>query len=140
MTGLASSEKDEIITDLVVDRDRTFATELMQKFLKERSHSARGASVRRRTVGELLSAAEVLIEERIRIDAEKRAERKARQERETALAREKHLDSLAGNEPNLWTMIETLVASNKPKSYDEAVKLLVDLSDLHARNQDGEFR
>jgi hypothetical protein len=140
VTGLPSSEKDEIITDLVVDRDRTFASELLQKFLKERSHSPRVASVLRRTVGELLTAAEVLIEERLRIDAEKRAAQKARQERETAIARDKHLDSLAGKEAKLWDTVETLITTKQPKSYDEAMRLLVDMRDLDARIDGGDFR
>jgi hypothetical protein len=125
---------------LVVDGDRSLANELLRKFLAQRSAGPGNASVRRRTVGELLSAAEVLIEERLRIDAEKRAKQKARQECVTALAREKHLDSLVGKEAKLWDTVEPLIATKQSRHYDEAMKLLLDMRDLDARIDGGDFR
>jgi hypothetical protein len=60
-------------------------------------------------------------------------EEKARRAREAEIARAKHLDEIAGKEPELWNQIETLIATKQPKNYDRAVELLVDLRDLAAR-------
>jgi FtsZ-interacting cell division protein YlmF len=137
---LPANEKDELLTNLIIDMDRGAVAELLQKFLKERSASQTDAAPPRRTVGELVRAAEASAAERRRIEVEKRAKEKARRERETALAREKHLDSLTGREPKLWAEIETLIATKQPKKYDEAIKLLADLRDLDARTKSGDFR
>jgi len=68
------------------------------------------------------------------------ARQKARREREAAIAREKHLDGLAGTEPALWREVESLIAAKQPKAYDQAVAVLVDLRDLAARKGVGGFR
>jgi hypothetical protein len=107
-------------------------TELMQRFLKERSADGAGPAQTGRTVGQLLSAAEAHTAETTRLEAEKRAEAKARDERKAAIARKKHLRSLVGREPMLWAGVDTLIATKQPKSYDLALKLLVDLRDLDA--------
>ncbi|MDI6754373.1 MAG: hypothetical protein QME78_08260, partial [Thermodesulfobacteriota bacterium] len=88
---------------------------------------------KRRTAGELLRAAEEHTEQQRRLAAQRAAEEKARREREAAISREKHLDKIAGQEPKLWSEVENLIATKQPKSYDLAVKLLVDLRDLAIR-------
>ncbi len=98
------------------------------------------AVAKRRTVSDLLRAAEQVAEERERIAAEKAAKEKARQEHEAARARAKHLGQLAGKEPMLWEKVKGLIATKQPKSYDHAVELLVDLRDLAARKDGGSFR
>ena len=98
------------------------------------------APSRRRTVGEILRAAEQAAEERRRIDAAKAAKEKVRRQREATAARARHLDKLAGTEPALWKRVEELVARKQPKRYDEAVVLLTDLRDLAARNDRSDFR
>jgi hypothetical protein len=57
-----------------------------------------------------------------------------------ALAREKHLDRLASNLPEMWDKVETLIATRQPRKYAEAITLLVDLRDLDARTNSGDFR
>ncbi|MBI5526019.1 MAG: hypothetical protein HY897_06760 [Deltaproteobacteria bacterium] len=137
---LATKEKDELIANLIVDADHTLVTELLQRFLKERLGGAATPPATGRTVGQLLRAAEAHTVERKRIEAEKHAKEKARREREAAIAREKHLDSIVGREPKLWAEVDTLIDTKQPKPYDQAIKLLVDLRDLDARNQGGDFR
>jgi len=61
------------------------------------------------------------------------AEEKARQEHLAGIARQKHLDALAGRESELWTKVEELVATTQPKNYDPAAQHLVDLRDLAVR-------
>ena len=137
---LATNEKDELIANLIVDADHCRVTELLQRFLKERSPESTAGSVARRTVTQLLQAADAYAEERNRIEAEQRAREKARREREAAIAREKHLDSLVGREPKLWAEVDSLIATKQPSSYDQAVKILLDLRDLDARGEGGHFR
>ena len=136
---LPPREKDKILTSLVVDADQTQVTELLQRFVTEHSEGHGKPVTTGRTVGELLRAAEEHASERSRAEAERRAKEKARRDREAAIAREKHLDSLAGREGKLWGKVDAFVASKQPKSYDQAVAILVDLRDLAARGKAGEF-
>lgn len=135
---LPVKEKDDVITNLIVDADHTHIAELLQRYLKVQPGNG-GAATTARTSGQLLKAAEVYTTERRRIEAEKRAKKKAERERAAAIAREKHLDNLVGQERKLWTDIDKLVATKQPKNYDQAVKRLVDLRDLAARGKGGDF-
>ena len=49
------------------------------------------------------------------------------------MAREEHLESLAGREDELWDKTEKLIALTQPKAYDFALRILVDLRDLYER-------
>ena len=97
-------------------------------------------AAKRRTVAELLRAGEQAAGERERMTAENAAKEKEQRERAAVSARAKHLDQLAGKEPVLWEKVEHLVATKQPKSYDQAVQLLVDLRDLAARKDAADFR
>ena len=138
VSKLPVKEKDDVITNLIVDADHTHIAELLQRYLKVQAGNG-GTTTTARTSGRLLKAAEVYTTERKRIEAEKRAKKKAERERAAAIAREKHLDSLVGQERKLWTDIDKLVATKQPKNYDQAVKLIVDLRDLAARGKGGDF-
>ena len=132
---LPGHEKDDVLTRLIAGEDLSPATELLRQFIRECDQEDQGAAKqpRRRTVGELLRSAEEHAQERRQLAAEKAAEEKARREREAAILRAKHLDKIDGREPELWNEVETLISTKQPKSYDSAVKLLVDLRDLTAR-------
>lgn len=137
---LPANEKDELLTKLLVDGDHVLGNEHFRRMLKERSIANIGASPPRRSVGELLRAAEASATERRRIEAAKRAQENVRREHEIALAREKHLDSLASHQPQLLDTVESLIATKQPRKYDEAIKILIDLRDLDSRNKSGDFR
>ena len=136
---LAIEEKDELITSLVVDDDRAPIAELLRRFVRGRAGADGGSATTGRAVGRLLQVAEAFAAERRRIEAERRVKEKARREREAAIARERHLDSLVGHEAKLWSEVDDLVATKQPKSYDQAVNLLVDLRDLASRGQGEDF-
>ena len=55
-------------------------------------------------------------------------------------ARAKRLDGLDGREPAIWGQAESLIAKKQPKSYHEAVALLVVLRDLVVRKDGGDFQ
>jgi hypothetical protein len=132
---LPAGEKDDLLTRFIAGEEPALAMELMRRFIEEGDKRSRGEAeeVKRRTVGELLQAAEDLSEKRRELAAKKAAEEKARRAREAEIARTNHLDKIAGKQPELWNQIEALIATKQPKSYDRAVELLVGLRDLAAR-------
>jgi hypothetical protein len=140
LAQLPVTEKDAALVRLVVDGDRAVIAQLLQRYRKEQCVDLAPAPLTTRTVGELLQRSEAHAEERRRIEAEKRSREIARRQHEAAVAREKQLDAMAGREPQLWTKIETLVATKQPKMYDAAIKVLMDLRDLAARSEDGSFQ
>lgn len=137
--GLPDGEKDDFLADLVADGDPALIAELIQRYLKDRSADRGNPATARRTVGRLCKAAEAFATVRRRIEAEKRAQEKAQREREAAIARQKHLDRMAGREDELWAEVGSLVARRQPKNYDQAVRILIDLRDLAARGAGGDF-
>jgi hypothetical protein len=138
--NLAAKEKDDFITGLLVDANQTLIAELLQRFFKERTAADDLSSTTRRTAGQLLQAAEAYRAERRRIESERNAKEKARREHEAAIARNRHLDSIVGNEAKLWRDIDSLIATKLPKNYDQALALLVDLRDLANRCKTGDFK
>jgi hypothetical protein len=136
---LAIKEKDALIVDLVTHTDHATVMELLQRFLKERPAEADTGMVPKRTVKQLLREAETFAEQRENIEKQIRAEAKARHERDAAIDREKHLLSLVGREQKLWAKVDALITTTQPTSYDLAVKILVDLRDLEARDKGDNF-
>lgn len=140
---LQADEKDDVLARLIAGGDLAPATELLRRFIRECDQESQRTAeqARRRTAGELLRSAEKLAEERRRLAVKKAAEEKAQREREAAILWAKHLDEIAGREPELWNEVENLISTKQPKSYDCAVKLLVDLRDLATRKgKTDEFR
>ena len=133
---LPAKEKDELVVRLMAGEDVTIGTELRSRFSRSRTASNPVHEAPRRTVGKLLVAAETYRAQRQREEARKAAEEKARQEHLAAIARQKHLDALAGRELELWTQVEELVATKLSKSYDLAMQHLVDLRDLAVRKSE----
>lgn len=90
--------------------------------------------VNRRSAAELLAAYEELSIWKNREEAELKAKEQARLAAEKALARSKHLDSLALRESATWLEVEALIAAKRAQDYDRAVGLLVDLRELAGRS------
>lgn len=132
---LPAGEKDDVLARLIVGEDLALAKEFFRRFIKERGSGSQQIAEKceRRTVGELLRAAEERAEEHRQLAAKKAAEEKAQHEREAAIYRAKYLDEIAGREPKLWSQVENLIATKQPKSYNQAATLLMDLRDLAAR-------
>jgi hypothetical protein len=126
--GLPNSEKDTIIFRLINDNDPHIGNELLQRFRK--TLSIKDTQKASRTVMKMLQKAEAYTKKKDRQIAEQKAKEKARKEKEAAIAREKHLNGLAGREKEIWKKMDTLILTKKPKDYDEAVRLLIDLKDL----------
>jgi hypothetical protein len=137
LASLEPRKKDKVLVDLMKGEGAYAGNELLARFRREQPAPAAGVfpAKPRRTVDDLLRGAE----ERRRIAAEKAARARERRQRAAEAERGTYLDSLAGREPDLWTKIEQLVAVTQPKSYDQAVTVLVDLRDLAVRKGDGDF-
>ena len=133
---LPTTVKDDSLVRFLSDEgDLILRAELLRQF---REATLPGTKTKpaagRRKVAELLAARDALIEEKRRETAEREAKEKAKQEKARAEARRKHLDELSGREQETWGEVEKLIATKLPKSYDQAVALLVDLRDLAQRS------
>ena len=134
VSGLPEAEKTTLLVRLIRGDEPHLRAELVRRFRASRAASPFGTAAGRRTVGELLEAAEQRAEERRRREAERAARERARQEREAAEARERHLTSLARREAEAWGEVEALIATKQPGKYDAAVALLKDLRELAVRS------
>ena len=141
LSTLSTKKKDALLVGLVADDDPHLVVELQQQALDAVHGTTSRSDGQRRTAAELLERARVLSDARRAKEAEERARKKARREREAAKKRRKHLQSLRGKEPTLWSEVHELIGTRQPKRYDDAVSLLQDLHDLAELQGDiGSFR
>lgn len=138
ISQLPDSEKNQLLVRVVQGEAAQLRTELVSRFRRvapPRNLPAAG----RRTVAQMIAAAEEQAEARRLEEAARQAAEQARQEREQALARVRRLDSLEGREEDLWRQVLTLIETKRPNEYDQAVHLLTDLHDLSARHDEGDL-
>jgi pyruvate/2-oxoglutarate dehydrogenase complex dihydrolipoamide acyltransferase (E2) component len=143
---LPESEKEALLLRAAEGQAPHLRGELLQRFRQDGA-AASGSEVpaasppERRTAGALLAAAERRDEAQRRQEAERQAAEQARREREQAAARAAYLENLRGREPEIWRRVEALIETKRPKDYDQAVVLLVDLRDLAAHSRrESEFQ
>jgi len=132
---LPSRDKDTILTELLTSSDNHLRSQLLRRYRDEHPTDA-STTTALRSAGELLATAADLRAERERRDAEQREHDRVRRERSAAAARQRHLDALAVDQPTAWQQVDSLIATKKPREYDTAVQLLVDLRDLGERDGD----
>src|SRR5512135_1108949 len=135
--GLPAADKDAyLLRFLTEEGDLPLRAELSKRFREATvpTGTRPAPDAERRTVAQLLAARDVLVKEKDRKAAERAARERARREREQAEARAKYLDGLARRERATWREVEELIATKRPKDYDRAVTLLVDLRDLAGRS------
>jgi hypothetical protein len=135
VSNLPEAEKTSLLVRLIEGNEPHLRAELVRRYRESRTltSSKAKAAVKRRTVGELLKAAEQRAEERRRREAERAAQERARREQEAAEARERYLAALAQREAEAWREVDALIATKQPGKYDDAVKLLKDLRDIAIR-------
>jgi hypothetical protein len=127
---LPVAHKDEVLLRVLRGEVGLLRSELLRQFHGMAQENLAGES---RTAGELLAAAEnrwAVRQQRIR--EHETAERKRREEA-AATAREQRLDDLARNPVRVWDQADELIAMKRPKDYDAAVTLLLDLQALAVR-------
>ena len=135
VVGLPARDKDAILTDLITGGDSHLRSRLLRRY-RDAHPTEASTPTAARTAGELLAIAADLRAERERLDAERRERDRVRRERSAAEARQRHLDTLASDQPAAWQRVDELIATKKPREYDTAVQLLVDLRDLGERDGD----
>ncbi|GGM66584.1 hypothetical protein GCM10011608_59860 [Micromonospora sonchi] len=135
VVGLPAREKDAILTDLITGGGSHLRSQLLRRY-RDAHHTGASTTKAARTAGELLATAADLRAERERRDAERRERDRVRRERSAAAARQRHLDTIASDQPAAWQRVDELIATKKPREYDSAVQLLVDLRDLGERDAD----
>ena len=133
VVGLPAPDKDAILTDLITGGDSHLRSQLLRRY-RDAHRTDTPTPMAVRTAGELLATAADLRAERERRDAEQRERDRVRRERSAAVARQRHLDALAVDQPAAWQRVDELIATKKPREYDTAVQLLVDLRDLGERD------
>jgi hypothetical protein len=130
-----SAKDDSLLRFLSEEGDLILRAELLRQF---REATLPGAKTKpaagRRTVAQLLSARDAYSKEKSLAATERQAIERAKRQKAEAEARSKYLDELTGRENEIWSEVETLIATKLPKSYDRAVTLLVDLRDLAQRS------
>lgn len=131
LCALPDAEKDDLLLRLAQD-DAHVSAEVRRR-IRESGIPAGvgGMDVRRRTVGELLAAADRRHRER----EQRQAQERERRQQEQAAARAAYLDSLAVRQEEIWRQVESLVATKRPSEYAVAIRLLTDLRDVAEREQ-----
>ncbi|MEU8326971.1 hypothetical protein [Micromonospora sp. NPDC048839] len=135
VVGLPARDKDAILTDLITGGDNHLRSRLLRRYRDAHPTDA-ATPTAARTAGGLLATAAKLRAERERRDADQRERERVRRERSAAAARQRHLDALAVDQTAAWQRVDELIATKKPREYDTAVQLLVDLRDLGERDGD----
>lgn len=134
---LPGAEKDALLLQAARGEGGQVQAVLQRRFRAERFPGSTPADPGTRTAGELRDAAAARREERERVAAERRTQELARQARAAAAAREQRLDALALREEPAWQHVDSLIGTKKPREYDEAVAILLDLQALAERGGNG---
>jgi hypothetical protein len=128
--GLPVADKDEVLLRVLRGEAGLLRSELLRRFLGVREDSSAGQG---RTAGDLLAAAEDRSAVRQQKVREREADELKRRAEAAAAAREQRLDELARNPVRAWDQVDELIATKRPKDYDAAVTLLLDLQELTVR-------
>jgi transposase InsO family protein len=141
---LPMNEKDDLLANVLagsMQGDQTATLQQVSRFTKlwRSLRENKKENLKPRTVEQLLKQAELVRQNRKYLEAERKAAELAEKQRLQKIAREKRLNEIMGQEPTLWTQIESLASEKKAKSYDKAVELLTDLRDLAARGGSSDF-
>ncbi|HVS39544.1 MAG TPA: hypothetical protein VMS17_28565, partial [Gemmataceae bacterium] len=135
IAALPEDEKNGLLLSVVRGEAGLLASELLRRCRQDQAREpARAEESAPRTIAVLLAALDKRGEARRRLAAERAAREKARRAREEAAARERHLESLAGREEELWREVETAISTKQPKEYDRALSILKDLRALAERS------
>ena len=136
---LSEKEKEAYLERFVVgDGDHLIRAELSRRFREatqpKSAKTALSDKLKRRTVGELLAASDLLIEANQLKAREQKAREETARQQEIAEARSKYLNDLSRRELATWREIETLIGTKLTKNYGHAVNLIVDLREVAERS------
>ncbi|WP_306356290.1 MULTISPECIES: hypothetical protein [unclassified Nocardia] len=132
IAGLPPADKDELLLRVARDDAALVHLELLHRF---RAVTPRPRTVGERTVADLLGEAARRRAVRERAEAEAEERERARVAARAARDRERRLERLAAEGEAVWTRVEALVTTAKPRDYDAAAALLSDLKALADRDE-----
>ena len=130
VAGLPVAEKDDLLLRVLHGDAGLLRSELLRQFHGVTEDPPAGDG---RTAGDLLAAAEERWAVRQQQKREREASERQRREEAAVAAREQRLDELARNPVRSWNQVDELIATKRPKDYDAAVTLLLDLQALAVR-------
>jgi hypothetical protein len=135
--SLPEKEKDDLLVTAALESGERWKIELLRRFQQHvAQHTSHAPAVtQRRTVRDLLAAAQARTEKRTRRLEAKRAAEAARQKAQAEAERARYLDQLEKCEGETWERIAAHIQKRRPNEYDKAVTLLTDLHDLAVRKQ-----
>jgi hypothetical protein len=125
--ALATKDKDELLLRVLQGEGAMLRSELLRDFHGGTADRTVGGN---RTVGELLEAAENVWAKRQEAQRKRGAAERKRREQEAAAARAKRVETLARNPAEVWQQVDALIESRKPKEYDAAITIMLDLQAL----------
>jgi hypothetical protein len=134
LAALPAPEKDALLLR-VAEGEPLLGLELRQR-VRERQRAERPppAPRPRRTVRQLLAAAEQRKAERQRRAAERWAREEARRQKAQAEAREHTLKEVEAREPLVWHQVTALLGSRRTQDVEVGVQLLLDLREVARRH------
>jgi hypothetical protein len=136
INAMPEKEKNVLLLELTEKDIPNVRNVLLQRFghaIKPARHHVGSQEPTRRTVGHILTLAEMCAaERRQRQEVLAAAEQLCLEQRE-AVARTKHLGTLAGREAQIWEQAEALIQTKQPNNYARAINHLIDLRDLAVR-------
>jgi hypothetical protein len=132
IAGLPDAEKNALLARVAAGEGGYVQASMQRGFRASQPRTE--ASPGRRTVGELLDAAESRRTARESAEAERERQQAEQEKAARAAAYAKRLDGLADRDDELWQRVDGLIEAKNVSSYDTAVALLVDLRALADRN------
>jgi hypothetical protein len=130
LRNLPVVDKDALLLR-AIRGDAHLRTELVRRYRREQAPEQVESG--QRTAGELLGAAGARQAERARLVEQRQAAERVRRLQAAAAARDKRLDALAAEGDKAWARAAALIDTKRPRDYDDAVKLLVDLRAIGER-------
>jgi hypothetical protein len=135
---LPEPDKSSLLLQVAQGQGARVQAVLLRRFRKERHDLGSREGSGTRTAGELREAAESLCDARLRAAAQRRARDEARRAQQAAAAYERRLDELALRQEQAWQQVDELIATKRPREYDQALAILVDLRALGDRDGSAE--
>lgn len=133
IAALPQAEAADLLVRVAEGEAVSARAELLRRFHEAQGEDG-GEQVEPRTVAELLEAAKRVAAERVRAEEEEAARERARRDRAETAARERRLADLSQREEESWRRVDELATQKNATAYDEAVRLLMELRELAARD------
>lgn len=134
IASLPAEEKDSLLVRVAEGEHAAVAAMLLRRFKTATARQEPPAESRPgRTAGEIRNRAEELREAAARKRAIQEARKRRRHQESLAAERTRHLGALASRGTAVWQEVRKLVATSRPKAYENATALLVDLREIATR-------